>query len=274
MEWHLRLEGQSFSDLTVKKRHIMERPAPETEEGWCALAAVALEVIGLRQAVRMGDPRLWRQAVSELNTMPLAPLNLPLPVWELYLAHPYEGVTLRMHDGQQVAVPDWSKLYYSWHSRWFALSEEKVVKVFDGAQISGGEAVRSPNIQNTILERLLWLQKAESEVGFVVRTREGRGLSIQGKTTFRVDPSGSLLIVKRTVSPGFQAHGSTTNRSKPGLFPLFPTVQEWAPLRSAEPRRTHSSRFVSPTVDRQLRCKLCRFGGSGKQDSWPLHSGR
>jgi hypothetical protein len=197
MEWRLGLDGRDFSDLEAQKQHIIQRTAPTTEEGWCALAALATEVIGLREVVRLGDPRLWRQAISELGTLPLPPLNLPLPLWDLYQTHPFEGVTLRMQDGQQVAVPSWSKLYYSWHSRWFALSEDKVVKFYDATQVAGGESIRPPAAQTTVLERLLWLQRAEKPVDFVVRTRQGRGFIVQGNNRFRLDQSGSLLIIKQ-----------------------------------------------------------------------------
>ena len=46
---------------------------PRTEEDFVRLTAVLLEVVGLRQAVGLGDPRLWRQPVSELNLPPLPP---------------------------------------------------------------------------------------------------------------------------------------------------------------------------------------------------------
>jgi hypothetical protein len=149
----------------------------------------------VREAVRLGDPRIWRQAVSELDTLPLPPLNLPLPLWELHQAHPFEGVTLRMQDGQQIAVPDWSKLYYSRHSRWFALSEEKVVRFYDSTQVARGESMRPPAAQTAVLERLLWLQGAEKPVDFVVRTRQGRGFIARGSNSFR---TRSVRVIARS----------------------------------------------------------------------------
>ncbi len=195
MEWHLGLDGRQFSDLELEKQHLIQRTRPVTNADWQAIAAVALELIGLREAVRVGDPRLWRQAVSELNTLPLSPLNLPLPLWELYHEHPFEGVTLRMQDGQQVAVPGWSKLYYSWHSRRFAVHEDNTVKFFDATQVTGGESIRPPAAQTTILERLLWLQRSEKPMDFVVRTRQGTGVIVEGTNSFRLDQSGSLLVL-------------------------------------------------------------------------------
>ena len=191
------LEGRNFSDLEAQKQQFLQRTSPVTKADWQAFAAVILELIGLRAAVRVGDPRLWRQAVSELNTLPLSPLNLPLPLWDLYQTHPFEGVTLRMQDGQQVAVPDWSKLFYSWHSRWFAVSEEKIVQFFDATKVVGGDSIHPPAAQTTILERLLWLQQSEEPIDFVVRTRQGAGFIVEGPNSFKLDRSGSLLVLKR-----------------------------------------------------------------------------
>jgi len=196
MEYHVGLDGRDFSKLEPQKQRLVDQFRPVTPEGWHELAALVLEVIGIRQAVRMGDPRRWRQALSELNTLPLPPLNLPLLLWDLYQSHPFEGVTLRMQDGAQLSVPDWSRLYYCWHSRWFALWEEKMMKFFDATTIVGGESIRPPGTQTTIRERLSWIERAEKPIDFVVRTRQGRGFIVHGTNGFRLDPSGSLLVLK------------------------------------------------------------------------------
>lgn len=197
MDWYFGLDGRRLADLQIEKQHFIRRNAEVTEGEWRAFAAVALEVIGLREAVRLGDPRLWRQAVSEIEALPLPPLNLPLPMWDLYQAHPFVGVTLHMSDGQQVSVADWSNLYYSWHARWFAVREDKVVKFYDATLVDGGESIHPPTAQTTILERLLWLQRAEKPVDFFVRTRKGKGFVVQGTNSFRLDQSGALLVLKR-----------------------------------------------------------------------------
>jgi hypothetical protein len=75
--------------------------------------------------------------------------------------------------------------------------EDKVVKFYDATQVVGGEPIRPPGTQTTILERLLWLERAAEPLDFVVRTRQGRAFVVQGTNSFRVDQSGSLLILKR-----------------------------------------------------------------------------
>jgi hypothetical protein len=194
MEPCLGLDGRAFSDLEPAKRQLVQERPATTREQWRTLAAVVLEIVGIREAVRMGDPRLWRQGVSELQTNPLAPLNLPLPVWDLYNSHPYAGASLRLEDGSVVAVPDWSKLYYSWHARKFAIHVEKAVQFFDGAAVVGGEAVSAPAAQTAALERLQWLARAEKPC-FSVRTRQRRGFIIDGRNRFRLDPTGGLLAI-------------------------------------------------------------------------------
>jgi hypothetical protein len=144
----------------------------------------------------MGDPRLWRQALSELDTLPLSPLNLPLPVWDLYQSHPFESVKLRLANGTEIAIPDWSKLYYSWHGRRFAFNAEKVVNFFEASEVLGGESNRPPATQITILERLRWLKTAKETNPFMIRTRHGRGFLIDGPNRFQLDSSASLLVLR------------------------------------------------------------------------------
>ena len=194
-EYSLNLEGTPSRSLNAQKQTILNETAPTTEEDLIRLAAVLLEVVGLRQAVRLGDPRLWRQAISELNLPPLPPLNLPLCVWDLYQAHPFEPVALRLANGETVSLPDWTQLFYSWHSRRFALNANNQIHFYEADQVVAGESLSTQATSAATLDRLLWLQRAEEPSPFVVRTVEGQAFLVDGRDRFRVDPSGSLLVL-------------------------------------------------------------------------------
>jgi hypothetical protein len=195
---NLNLDGRDFGKLEeATQKGFPPARIPETKEQWLALVALALEVVGVRAAVRLGDPRIWRQAVSELNTLPLAPLNLPLPVWELYLAHPFEAVTLQLDDGQKVEIPDWSDVYYSWHGRHFlAVARDQKLKWFDAASVEGGQCRKSAATQITTLERLQWLRSAKPPITFAVRTRDGWSCLIKDENRFGIDPTASWLVIE------------------------------------------------------------------------------
>ena len=75
MEWNIRREGRRWSREEIKTHY---RMAPEkielidgmlfgTEADRIVMLGLLLENLGVDQAVRLGDPEVWREAVAERN---------------------------------------------------------------------------------------------------------------------------------------------------------------------------------------------------------------
>jgi hypothetical protein len=75
INWDFRAHGRAWSREEVRNRYAL---APEkieliegklfgTEEDRLNMSGLLLENIGIDKAVRLGNPEIWRQAISELE---------------------------------------------------------------------------------------------------------------------------------------------------------------------------------------------------------------
>ena len=204
MEWQVTLNGRELSEIEPDKLKVLSGRSPTTQEEWRTLAALVLEVVGVRGFVHAGDSRLWRFAIAEVDIKPLPALNLPLAIWDAYQAHPFDGITLRFENGETMAIADWSQFYYCWHTRKCGLHRENVVTHFDATLVVAAEHALPPSTLTTTLERLNWLKNAETFLAFGIRTRQGQGFLIQSPNEFCLDASASLLAIFEDVDKPLQ----------------------------------------------------------------------
>jgi hypothetical protein len=81
--WDIRREGRAWRageaharyELTPEKIEMIGGKLFWSEEERLTMLALLLENVGMDAAVRLGDPRLWREAVAELPNPPGAAGN-------------------------------------------------------------------------------------------------------------------------------------------------------------------------------------------------------
>ena len=73
IQWDLRLEGCSWGaeamsryDMTPEKMEMIDGKLFWSEEERLTMLALLLENVGVNQAVRIGNPDVWRAAVANL----------------------------------------------------------------------------------------------------------------------------------------------------------------------------------------------------------------
>ena len=72
--WDIRREGRAWGqevraryELTPAKIELIEGKLFWTERDRLTMLALLLENIGIDKAIRFGDPKLWKEAVAELD---------------------------------------------------------------------------------------------------------------------------------------------------------------------------------------------------------------
>ena len=76
-KWDIRREGRARLgteiraryDLTPEKIELIEGKLFWTEEDRLAMLALLLENVGVDQAVQLGNPEVWREAVAQLEEL-------------------------------------------------------------------------------------------------------------------------------------------------------------------------------------------------------------
>ena len=77
--WDIRREGRRWRPGELRERYdalpemkfeIIDGQLPWDDEAKLVLLGVLLESVGLDRAVRLGDPRVWREAVAALEQLP------------------------------------------------------------------------------------------------------------------------------------------------------------------------------------------------------------
>lgn len=76
MKWDIRREGRAWNgdeirsryNLTPEKIELIEGKLFWSEEDRLNMLALLLENVGADQAVRLGNPDVWREAISQLGT--------------------------------------------------------------------------------------------------------------------------------------------------------------------------------------------------------------
>ena len=74
-EWDIRREGRAWSpdewearrELTPEKIELYRGKLFYSEEYRLAMLALLLENVGADQAVRLGNPQVWREAIAQLD---------------------------------------------------------------------------------------------------------------------------------------------------------------------------------------------------------------
>ena len=73
IQWDLRLEGRAWGteamsryDMTPEKMEMIDGKLFWSEEERLTMLALLLENVGVNQAVRIGNPDVWRTAVANL----------------------------------------------------------------------------------------------------------------------------------------------------------------------------------------------------------------
>jgi hypothetical protein len=75
VEWDIRREGRAWSgdewrvrrEVTPEKIELIGGKLFWTDEDRLAMLALLLENVGVDQAVRLGDPQVWREAIARLD---------------------------------------------------------------------------------------------------------------------------------------------------------------------------------------------------------------
>jgi hypothetical protein len=76
INWDIRREGRRWRPGEMRERYealpemkfeVIEGQLLWTQEEQLHLLAVMLEAVGVDRAVRLGDPRIWREAVAHLE---------------------------------------------------------------------------------------------------------------------------------------------------------------------------------------------------------------
>ena len=77
--WDIRREGRRWRPGELRERYdalpemkfeIIDGQLPWDDEAKLVLLGMLLESVGLDRAVRLGDPRVWREAVAALEQLP------------------------------------------------------------------------------------------------------------------------------------------------------------------------------------------------------------
>ena len=73
VQWDVRLEGRAWGPeglsrfyMVPEKTEVVEGKLFWSDEERLTMLALLLENVGVQQAVRIGDPNVWRAAVAEL----------------------------------------------------------------------------------------------------------------------------------------------------------------------------------------------------------------
>lgn len=75
-EWDIRREGRSWHPGELRTRYealpemkfeVIDGQLLWTDDERLALLALLLEAVGVDRAVRLGDPRVWREAIADLE---------------------------------------------------------------------------------------------------------------------------------------------------------------------------------------------------------------
>lgn len=191
----MNLEAQEFTAADRQRWRGLTVHEPTTDEAWLELAELVAGRVGLRRMVELGDSRIWRQAIAETSRYPLPPLNLPLALWEGYLAHPFSSIKLHFADGPIEPVSDWSKIYYCWHTRSLALDLDSGVAVRAASDVVAVQAAEASAAQIGNLERLRWFQRADPFVPVAIRTSDGNVILVEQRDRIQLDDSASLVAI-------------------------------------------------------------------------------
>lgn len=198
------LEAREFTTADRQRWRGFTAYEPTTVEGWLELAELVASRVGIRRMVDLGDPKAWRQAIADTCRYPLPPLNLPLPIWESYLAQPFSAIKFHFADGPIIPVPGWSKVYYCWHTRTLALDLDNEVAVRAATAVVAVQAADKGSTQISTLERLRWFQQADPFVAIAIRTSDGNVILVEHRDRFQVDESGSLVAIASGAGPRIQ----------------------------------------------------------------------
>ncbi len=76
-KWDIRREGRAWHgaeiraryDLTPEKIELIEGKLFWTEEDRLTMLALLLENVGVDQAVQLGNPDVWREAIAQLEKL-------------------------------------------------------------------------------------------------------------------------------------------------------------------------------------------------------------
>jgi hypothetical protein len=75
VDWNIRREGRSWSaeevwqryELAPEKIELIEGKLFWSEEDRLRMLGLLLENVGIDKAIRLGDPRVWHEAIAELD---------------------------------------------------------------------------------------------------------------------------------------------------------------------------------------------------------------
>lgn len=75
IKWDIRLEGRAWEkdeaweryQLTPEKFEMIQGKLFWSDEDRLNMLGMMLENLGVRKAVRLGDPQIWREAIAELE---------------------------------------------------------------------------------------------------------------------------------------------------------------------------------------------------------------
>ncbi len=75
IDWNIHREGRAWQadevrqryDLTPEKIELIQGKLFWTEEDRIIMPGLLLENIGIDKAIRLGDPNIWREAISHLG---------------------------------------------------------------------------------------------------------------------------------------------------------------------------------------------------------------
>lgn len=74
MNWDIRREGRAWGEEGLErfmalpeKKELVNRKLFDTDEQRLYMLGCLLENVGADQAVRLGDPKVWREAIEQLE---------------------------------------------------------------------------------------------------------------------------------------------------------------------------------------------------------------
>ena len=266
----MNLESRELTAADKQRWRSLTVHEPTTDEGWLELADLVLERVGLRQVVQLGDPRKWRQALSEFSQSPLPPLNLPLSVWEGYLAHPFSSVRFHFTNGEIQPVQDWSNVYYCWHSRTLALDLNEGVVVKSAADLAAVEGTEPSAVQCNTTERIRWFKRAEPFVPIAIRTTDGKAFLVDQSNRIQLDDSASVLAIIPASGSGLELITVREIASvrqiseQSGLLHRLSEALKQNPFRPFQVRFCNGNRWTINRPEAMLVTKQRLFLGQGQ----------
>lgn len=228
--------------------------SPATPEQWRNIAEFVLDAVGLSGIVQFGDIRLWRHAIAERSDTSLPPLNLPLSIWEGYLANPYSNPSFHFADGTTKEVLSWDNVFYSWHSRAIVLFTGTDFTDHWAEKVVGITCAAPAPSHITVLERLQWFKKSEPFLPISVRVRSGNAYMLDDARHFTADPSGSILAIGRP--SGTKLIKTEEIQSVRSLRDMEAITKELVEAQKATPFRPYRIKLCNDsqfTVDRPER---------------------